>query len=131
MTANMGEGRPAPIVPKVGDPVIVCRRPVRGGEHRLVEATVTKVGRVWVEMHAPDNGMGTTWRMRLDTRDEGNREYSQFNASFRTPEEHAWNEKVRKANAFLSEQRIVIHRGSPWDTEQRRVFLADLIGEVS
>lgn len=114
----------------VGDPVMVYRPRSRYRSNDPIPAAITKIGRVWVEMHAPDNGIGRTWRMRMDTQDEGNGKYSHYNASFYTPEQQAWKQKLREADEFLRDQGIEIGSGGGWALPSRRVFLANLIREA-
>jgi hypothetical protein len=113
----------------VGQPVMVRRSPNdmrrRPPEERYIPAKVVKVARVWVELgRADDMPMLMTWRMRLDTQDEGTR-YSGMNASFLTMDQHAWTETRDWARAVLRDHGIRLDQGSPWSG--REAELADLL----
>ncbi len=107
---------------KAGDEVIILRSRLRGAEREPVTAHVVKASRVWVEL----SGNGTSWRMRRDAQDEGNEDYPSSNNRFVTPEQHAWEQKLQKANAVLKAAGITIGYRSPLKAPAARVWLAEL-----
>lgn len=117
---NFSNERPALGDLKVGDEVIVQfgQRP-----RRDMAATVVKVARVWIELKGLEGH--STWRMRRDTQDEGSK-YS-FDASFLTPEQYAWTERLRVASEYISKAGIRIEYGSAMYTPAARVCLAEMI----
>jgi hypothetical protein len=92
-----------------------------------VEAVVTKVARVWVEMERSDgNGFRpTTWRLRLDTQHDG--ADSNYRTRFLTPEQHAWEEQTRMARVTLFDAGITLNGATPWRDEERLLALADFV----
>jgi hypothetical protein len=123
----------------VGDEVFVIRanrgrRDDRSITKRAIPARVAKVARVWIDLESVERLSVMTgsrpqwsWRMRLDTQDEGNRQFSQYNSRFMTAEQLAWAERQEAAEQLLRQQGIRIDRLSAWDTDERRELLADLI----
>lgn len=99
----------------------------RSADQRYIPARVTKVARVWVTLEATTHPHRGIWRMRLDTQDEGT-QYSGFNASFVTLDQHAWDETATWAVATLWDHGINLHSDSPW--RGREIELADLLAKV-
>jgi hypothetical protein len=124
--------RPALGKLEVGQEVIVRRAPNdmrrRPDSERYIPAVVTKVGRVWAEMEKPGSGEWSIyrWRMRMDDQHEGS-DYSGSNASFATPEQHAYDETVTWARGYLKDQGIRLEPRSVW--ADREVELADLLSK--
>lgn len=112
---------------KVGDTLYVIEPNRRNTGP--VETTVTKVGRVWIELCRPGrtDSRWPDYRMRLDTqasgRDSGTRWY------FLTPDQLAWQKRERTAVEFLKEQGLyhweLDTRGGPW--RGRLLELANVI----
>jgi hypothetical protein len=112
----------------IGSPVVVSlpqHRARKKGEQ--VPAQVTDKARVWVTLTETATDRPRTWRMRLDTQDEGDRMYSQHNARFRTSEQAVHSEAASEARSYLAEQGIEIQLRSPWRDEQRVIELARMI----
>jgi hypothetical protein len=130
-----------PVVGKLepGQPVMVRRSyndmRRRKREEWAIPAVVVKVGRVWVDLKVDESARDglrfMTWRMRLDTQDEGT-QYSGSNASFATLEQHQWDETQHWARGVLREQGIEVRMSGRWTG--REVELAQLLiqgeGEV-
>lgn len=109
-----------------GDPVIVAKRSYRQTRH--IDATITKVGRVWVEMTATHDvrSQAETWRMRLDTQYETGG-LNPRGDSFATPEQYAWDEQRAATDRYLREQGITVESGSPWYPPEQRLRLAEIL----
>jgi hypothetical protein len=99
----------------VGSPVVVSLPRYRANADReKVPAEVTAKARVWVTVTETGRERPNSWRFRLDTQDEGNRDFPQYNARFRTPEQEIHHAAVTEANAYLSQQGIRLDLDSPW-----------------
>lgn len=99
---------------KVGDTIMVS---MGYGGKKTMEATVTKVGRVWIETNHLD-------KFRLDTQTNGS-DYGDA-PRFWTMEQWAERLKRNEACKFLGEQGIDVRfSGSPW--RGREVELAEII----
>jgi hypothetical protein len=123
-------GKPPDGKLKAGDPVYVKRSPNdsrgRSNENRYLLARVTSAARVWVtvERAVPAGSFNyQTWRMRLDTRDEGS-QYPGNNASVLTPEQYAWEVARGKAVLSLREQGIQVDYNSPWYGREAELLAA-------
>lgn len=83
--------------------------------------TVTKVGRVWIDVHREGSNWG--WRFRLDTQTDGD---NGRRTRFYTLEQ--WAEKQRRDSAmmWLRDQGITVGDASPWYGE--KIKLATLLG---
>ena len=116
---------PRPALPKlqVGDPAVVVGRQHRS--HVVYDATITKVGRAWVDLQAVNSPR--KWRMRLDTQNEATG-YSDSD-SFRTPEQHEWDERLADADKRLRAHGVYPDHASPWHNPERRMRLADLLDQ--
>ena len=90
-----------------------------------VPARIVKVARVWVDVESTGKEFPSHWRIRKDTRDEGDRNYSQRNARLYTLEQWAEYQREKEAELLLAEQGIEIRYSSPW--YRRKIELADLI----
>lgn len=120
--------RPALGKVAVGDRLLVFPRSYsrRSGERGPVEAVVSKVGRVWVELTEVDS-TGTTpamWKLRMDTQrsDSG----TNYNDRFVTPEQYAWEQKISEAQHVVSG--LMIESRSLWMKDEDRLFaLADFV----
>jgi hypothetical protein len=87
------------------------------------EAVVTKVGRVWVDL---DEANGPrSWHLRLDTQHDGSQ--SNYHDRFLTHEQQQWEQRQTAVHAYLREQRVTIEHRSPWQDEDRRLVLANLM----
>lgn len=114
----------------VGDPVIVVKRRYGGNrdDALFINAVVTKVGRVWVEMAEKDQvrSMAQTWRLRKDTQDDGTG--VGWPTRFVTPEQNAWDDRVHAAWKALIEAGINPTGSSLWRTDEDRFLaLADFL----
>lgn len=114
---------------KVGDKVIVVRPSPKGRSVVPIEANVAKVARSWIEIQRP-GFTAMVWHMRLDTQDEGNKDYSYYNSRFLTPDQYAWEEKLRKSDATLRDAGISLHSSSPLGGPAERVRLAELVAHM-
>jgi hypothetical protein len=116
---------------KVGDRLLVFEGTWGGPRRDPVPAEVVKASRVWLTLRAVGE-RAVEWRMRRDTHDEGNQTYPQGNASFVTPEQCEWDERMRAINAIIWDAEIRLERSgwapdrSRW-TPDRREALAELI----
>lgn len=99
----------------------------RKPEDMYIPAVVVKVGRAWVELEgwARSDTSPLCWRMRLDTQDEGNRQYPQGSASFATLEQHEWDTAEREAFQSLRNYGIELNATSWW--RGREIELAEII----
>jgi hypothetical protein len=102
----------------------------------VISAQVVKVARVWIDIasfetrETPNGAVPVrTWRMRRDTQCE-TAGPNPVGARFVTPEQHLYNERLREARGFLRDQGITLKSESPWNSDERLVQLADLIGGV-
>lgn len=123
--------RPALGPVRVGDTLLVFEaRYYRSKTPNLpIEAEVTKVGRVWIELRAVHDvrSMAKTWRLRLDTQDDGTKG-SAYHDQFMTPAQHAWQQKVSDARQVLDDAKIRLDFGSPWREDEDRLFaLAEFV----
>lgn len=125
-------GKPALGKLEPGQDVVVIRSP-NSSRHRKPEdcripAKVIKVARVWVELERSGLAQSQlghrTWRMRLDTQDEGT-QFSGSNDRFLTVEQNAWEETRDWARGVLRDNGIDLRGGSPWIG--REAELVDLI----
>jgi hypothetical protein len=133
LAPDLPEGRPELGEIKVGDTVWVQEPSHRrsAGSPPAVLAEVASVARVWAVLkRKDDDGHPREWRMRLDTQDEGDRRYPQYNAAFRTPAQQLWHWASTEASTYLREQRITIDHG-PWDSAAGKIKLARIIWEAS
>ena len=105
------------ITVKLGQPVKI----VTGYKTAAVSGTVTKIGRVWIEV-TPD-GWGRALRFRLDDQTDGSR--VGVSPHFYTLEQWAEKQRRDEAGKFLREQGISVDFGSPW--RGRETELAALI----
>jgi hypothetical protein len=83
--------------------------------------TVTKIGRVWIEVTR--DGQTWTQRYRLDDQTDGSNYAAR--ARFRTLDQWAEQKRQIEAERFLREQGIEVGYRSPW--RERVVELAELI----
>lgn len=110
----------------IGDHLLVIPATYARRPPEPVEAVVTKVARVWTELEeAAGEGRKRTWRMRLDTQDEGGD--SHYCARFRTREQHAWEQRLMAADTCLREAGVGLGHGKPWQEPDRRIALANMI----
>lgn len=120
---NFSNEKPALGTLKVGDEVIVLeRRYGRGTEQHA--AIVTSVARVWIDLKSFEGYR--TWRMRLDTQDDGNKN-SAWKDRFVTQEQFAWMEKLNAATSYLKKAGVQIEYKSVMDSPAARVALAEMI----
>jgi hypothetical protein len=112
----------------VGDQLLVIRPFNRyRADNDPIPVAVTKVGRVWIEAAEANQvrSQARTWRMRLDTQNEGG-QYSQQDR-FVTAEQYAWEQRRNAADAYLREIDFMPGFKSPWRAEDRRLDLANLL----
>lgn len=107
----------------VGDQLLVIRSFSRFRDNDPVPVTVTKAGRVWVEL-APESG-GMAWRMRIDTQDGGSG-YG-YGDRFVTQEQYEWEQRVTAARNVLREARLIPDGASPWHRDDRLLALAEFV----
>lgn len=114
---------------KVGDTLLVFL--ARYGRDRTppapIEATVAKVGRIWIELQDPDSTgrFGRTWRLRLDTQDDGSKG-SAYHDRFVTAAQFAWEQRVAAARADVAS--LKLDWTSPWlRNEDRLLALAAFV----
>ena len=115
---------PRPSLPDdfgVGFPVIVIQ-PGRSG--RRIEAVVTKAARVWITINRTDGESWPVWRMRRD--DQREKVYAGIPTRFATPEQLAWDDRVREARKVIQGERIEIYRSS-WQEPEKLLTLAEFI----
>ena len=121
---NEHKERPTAADIKVGDTVFI--RQGRGAARNgIVEATVTKVARVWITLmsHGP---YPTEYRFRKDTQG-ASMDSSDYRAHFLTLDQWKWDEHEKAGRAFLNEQGIQIDPFGKWS--KRRGQLADILRE--
>lgn len=134
LAPDLPERRPELGELKVGDTVWVQQPRNRrsAGSPPAVLAEVATVARVWITVKRKDNdGHPRDWRMRLDTQDEGDRQYTQHNASFRTPAQQLWHWAHTEASTYLRDQGVTVEMRSPWSNEAGTIRLARIIWEAS
>lgn len=97
-------------IPKPGDRLLVIQSSMSryGAEKQPVEAEVTKVGRVWVELTEINQvrSMARTWRMRMDTQRTDNG--TNYNDRFVTAEQYAYEQRMKAVNDCLKDAGIRI-----------------------
>lgn len=109
----------------VGDRLLVIPNSHERGKAEVVPVTVTSIGRVWIDLAEVTDGRPRTWRLRLDTQDDG--KTGAYHDRFVTPEQYTRQERQSAAYAYLREQRVLPSEGSPWRTEERMLTLANLL----
>ena len=107
----------------VGERLIVIPAPNRYHPKMSVEVVVTKVGRVWVDLREASNtvSQAKTWRMRLDTQDQGHGGHHQDR--FATWEQLDWEQRAEAARKALFDAGITVDWQSLWNQDEDR-FLA-------
>lgn len=125
----MSDEKPPLGNPAVGDPVLVLQTGHfrRSDPREVVDAVVAKVARVWIDLEQayPATAHGLTWRMRRDTQCDGSPTGNGYR--FLTPAQHAWEQRVALADAYLCSVRLLPDPGSPWRPRERRLVLANLL----
>lgn len=106
---------------KPGDPVIITDPDRRGAQ---TSAHIVKASRVWIEIQADDSPR--RWRMRRDTQNE-NTGFGYGGHRFVTVEQHAWDQRLNQADAYLTELGIEFRPGRLWSASEKRIQLADMI----
>lgn len=94
-----------------------------------IDATVVKVGRVWIDLEEANEvaSFRRTWRLRLDTQDDGTKG-SAYHDRFMTADQYAWQQKVSEARQVLDDAKIRLDFGSPWREDEDRLFaLAEFV----
>lgn len=111
----------------VGDQVLVFPGGFTRSEPEPVQAIVTKVSRVWVEMkRSSEEGWPKEWRLRLDTQHDGTD--SNYRTRFVTQEQYAWEQRIREAHETLRAAKIFPEPNSLWyGNEDRFLALADFV----
>lgn len=127
------DARPELGKPNVGDTVIVKVHRYRSIE--TIEATITKVARLFVTITENANNRDITpgtrislreWRMRMTTQHEDS-QYSNAD-SFVTPEQYAWDSRLTAAQSYLREVGVSVDSRSPHQADLSfRVTLANLL----
>lgn len=109
----------------VGQRVLVLPEPRNSYDvQEPINAEITKVGRAWVEMR-PVTGHGF-WRMRIDSQNQATG-YGYGGDRFVTPEQHAWERRMRAARKVLSAAGIYPECGSAWLDDERTLALAEFV----
>lgn len=117
----------------VGDHLLVLPRSYgRGSRPEPIDAVVTKIGRVWIDLEStaprPVNARAQTWRMRLDTQsDAGPKEQQQYATTYVTAEQYAWSQRNAAVEAYLREVKVRLDYESPWNEPKRRIVLTNLL----
>lgn len=114
---------------RTGDRLLVFE-PRRGSSREPIEVEVTKAPPVWLEMtevQAREGFRPRTWKLRRDTQDDGGESHSRTH--FLTPEQYAQRQRRAAVNAYLAAVGIRTERDKPWNDEERRVVLANLLRE--
>jgi hypothetical protein len=109
----------------VGSPVVVSESNVYRRKTVLISARVTSKARVWIEVTATTTGRSQSWRLRLDTQDDG--DDSNYKVRFHTPEQAAFRTARDEASSYLSDQGIRLDYGSPWKQAAATIRLARMI----
>ena len=120
--------RPALGKVAVGDELLVIRPFNRyRDDNDPVRVRVVKAARVWIDLEEIDqvSSYARTWRMRLDTQNEGSK-YTQQDR-FVTAEQYAYETRVDAADAYLCEVKVRSDYGSLWNAPERRIVLANLL----
>lgn len=114
----------------VGDRLLVIIPKYNTPYPMPIEADVTKVGRVWVEMEETKQTRSSkrAWRLRLDTQDTGTTS-GRYGDRFVTTDQYAWEERIRLVHAALFDAGISLNNSSPWRDDDRRLALANFIRE--
>jgi hypothetical protein len=109
----------------VGDRLLVI--PARYGRTPTepIEVTVTKVARIWIDMAATDKSAWPRYRLRRDTQHDGGE--SNYRTRFVTREQYAWEQRLRQVNEYLREAGVDLAWNKPWNTDERRIVLANLM----
>jgi hypothetical protein len=96
-------------------------------EQRTRRGRITAIARTWLVIYeiGKDPLRARSWRMRIDTQREGNKNYSQHDARFLTVEQDERERAKIAAAEYLDEQGIDIRHTSPW--HGREAELADLL----
>lgn len=95
-----------------------------------VRCTVTKVGRVWVDMQEKeraDPGWPRTYRLRMDTQNAFKSNPPFRCDRFRTDAQLAWQEELDAADAILKRNGIRLDMDSPWHPPVSRIKLAQML----
>lgn len=120
---------PKPALGKVavGDELLVIPTTYSRNRTEPVEATVAKVGRVWIELEETNQvrSFKRKWRLRLDTQDDGTSGI--YRDRFVTREQYAWAQRHSAAYDYLREQGIDLRNDSPWRSEEQQLVLANLL----
>lgn len=115
---------------KPGDPVIVIER--IGGRGRSSEhsATVAKVARVWVTVKLDHrSGWNAEKRFRLD--DQTSSGQYGYRDRFVTPEQHAYDERMRAARKVLTDAGVRLDHYSPFSKDDAATLaLAERVVEI-
>ncbi|MDX3066395.1 MULTISPECIES: beta barrel domain-containing protein [Streptomyces] len=122
----MAEPDSTPI--RVGDRLLVVEPRWRASSGEPIEAEVTKAPPVWLEMtevRAREGFRPRTWKLRRDTQDDGGEGHSRTH--FLTPEQFAQRQRRAAVNAYLAEVGIRTERDKPWNDEEHRIVLANLL----
>lgn len=110
-----------------GDPVVITDPDRRDAEQ---SGFVVKVARVWITvgLGSPDDGHSSrmTYRMRRDSQSQATG-FGHGGHRFATPEQHAWDQRLKAANRYLREQGVDLRSDSPWRSDERRLILANLL----
>lgn len=107
---------------KVGDTLLVFL--ARYSRDRTppapIEATVIKVGRVWIELQDPDSTsrFPRTWRLRLDTQDDASK--TNYHDRFVTTGQFEWEQQVAAARAAVAS--LKLDWTSPWQRDEDRLL---------
>ena len=100
---------------EVGDRFIVTPATFHRVEREPVQVEAYKVARVWIDLVkvGEEPNRINTWRMRRDTQDSGDRNYSQHNSQFYTQEQYDRLMLDKAVQRTLLAHRITIETQSP------------------
>ncbi len=101
----------------VGDRLLVVARHQAHRDLDPVEAEVTSVARVWIELRAV--GGQRTWRMRLDTQSDG--ATAGYPTRFLAREQWETELRAKDAEAYLRKMRACPDPGSVWFNDPNRL----------
>ena len=113
----------------VGDQLLVISAPSKWHPKQPTEVVVVKKGRIWIDLREVNQvaSMARTWRMRLDTQNDGNT-IGAGGDRFVTAEQQAWEQRIGDARAVLRDAKVSPDSASLWNRDEGRLLaLADFI----
>lgn len=111
----------------VGDRLLVVARRQAHRDEDPIEAEVTKVARVWIDLvEVGTDSYPRTWRMRLDTQNDGAE--TGYPTRFFTREQWETELRAKDAEVYLRKVRACPDPGSVWFNEpDRLIALANFV----